>query len=225
MLNPAFLDEELCAFIGSAGCRQLFFGLESVGPRTLQIISKDCNEPKILDRILRNTAAGGILNYLYVLLGIPGTPEEEEEDTIRYLVDCGDVHVATVGSFVADMHSPMHVSPAVRAKYGVKLFSIGDMTTEFGYRVNGRDERAAARARVASYIEELYTKRPDLAIMSTLNDELRFVLATRFGSTFAQDVVSKHAVSGQLAKEGAILKAINERVNRSLGADDAVTTS
>ena len=136
--------------------------------------------------------------------------------TDYYLRDNPNIHVATIASFVADMHSPIHREPGLRLKYGLELFRIGDMTTEFGYTVNGLDVRDEARSRCSSSLASLYEHRPDLALTSLLNDELRFILAAQFGNTFAKEAMLSLRTDEGGIRQSALRRGIDERIIRTL---------
>jgi hypothetical protein len=203
-----FLDPQFCHRLFAAGCRQLFFGLENIGPRTAALVNKGAfyTEGNIR-QCLSNTAAAGILNYLFVLIGIPNAPIDEEEATASFIISNDDIHCMALGSFVVDRLSPIEVSSEVRSKYDIELFEIGDMTTEVGYTYKGRDVRAESRRRAASYTESIFSARPDLAVTALLDEETRCVMVDSFGNRFGARLAAE-LPSPQLR---SILKLAMER--------------
>ncbi len=80
------VDDELIELMHRAGCRSVFFGVETGSPRLQHLIEKDLNLPEAAARIRTCTSAG--INTTVSL--ITGFPEETEEDlwqTISFLMD------------------------------------------------------------------------------------------------------------------------------------------
>lgn len=215
-----FLDLDFCRELSKAGCRQLFFGLESIGEKTLRLTNKVANYKnyrEFIDKILENTNKSGILNYVFVIIGIPNAPIEEEIETIDYLIKNKNVHVVTPASFVVDKYSPLHVDAAIKSKYCIKLFDVGDMTTEIGYSMGGKDLRSRVQKRTKQYAKEIYNNRPDLALTTLLIDEIRFALTCKFGNNFAQEFIPMCEKSQiKTIIDEAIRNCYEERVKRQL---------
>jgi radical SAM superfamily enzyme YgiQ (UPF0313 family) len=215
-----FLDLDFCKKLAEAGCRQLFWGLESIGEETLKLTTKivNCKDySEFVDKILENTNSAGILNYIFVLIGIPNAPVRNEAETINYIIKNKNTHVVIPASFVVDKDSPIHLNDDIRSKYGIQLLDVGDMTTEIGYTINGRDVRNRTQKRTRRYAEKIYNMRPDLALSTLFNDEIRFILACEFGNNFANEFISmcnKDKINNIIDK--AIMKCYEERINRKL---------
>ena len=75
---------ELLSTMYAAGCRILYFGLESANPRVLQLMEKG-TDVKTSQRILSESHAVGIWNHVYVFFGFPTETEQEAEDTIQFV--------------------------------------------------------------------------------------------------------------------------------------------
>jgi hypothetical protein len=215
-IDPVAFSQEYCALLASAGCRQIFFGLESVGPITRQLINKGNLNTRSLKDTLAATKSAGIMNYVFVMVGIPNAPEEEEDLTMRFLIKNLDVHVATVGSFLVDMHSPIDVANNIFNKYDIELARIGDMTTEIEHLVHGKNQKEHVTERCATHLRLLYGERPDLALTSVLSDELRLILTAHFGNSFAQEAVRNPKIDLAYIKNIALGKTLRERIAREL---------
>ncbi len=81
---------ELLSTMYEAGCRILYFGLESANPRVLQLMEKG-TDVKTSQRILSDSHAVGIWNHVYVFFGFPTETEQEAEDTIQFVFKNKDV--------------------------------------------------------------------------------------------------------------------------------------
>lgn len=214
-----FLNKSFCKNLARAGCRQLFFGLESIGGATLKLIGKGSfyNMENITD-ILRNTKATGIFNYLFMMIGIPNAPLNDEKQTISYIMNNEDIHMVSLASFVVDRGSPIHIKEAVRKKYAIEIFEIGNMTTEIGYLINKKDVRGSIKNRAENYLSEVFTRRPDLALTSLLSDDIRFILTCVHGNNFAQEYMKKLKNEEDIINitRKAIRKCKEERIEREL---------
>jgi len=73
-----------------AGCRILYFGLESANPRILKLMDKG-TDIETAHRILSDSHHAGIWNHVYVFFGFPTETEKEAEDTIRFVVENKDI--------------------------------------------------------------------------------------------------------------------------------------
>jgi len=218
--DERFLDLDFCKKIAKAGCKQLFFGLESFGTQTLKCINKANSYDdyqNIVDKILENTNKVGIINYVFVMVGIPNTPVKDELETVSYIIKNKNIHVSPITSFVVDRNSPIHVDEKVRKKYNINLFCVGDMTTEIGYEINGNDPRQLIQKHSGKLIQEINKFRPDLALTYLINDEIRFILACEFGNNFAQEFISLCTTTQiETILNGAIIKCYEERITKCL---------
>jgi radical SAM superfamily enzyme YgiQ (UPF0313 family) len=78
------LDEELFRLMKRAGCRGMWFGIESGSKRILSLIRKEIS----LERVLEVVHAGkraGLAMGASIIVGFPTQTRDEEEETIRFL--------------------------------------------------------------------------------------------------------------------------------------------
>lgn len=78
------VSKELISKMYRAGCRQLFFGLESASPRVLGLIDKGI-DTRTVTRVIRDVTDAGIMSSLFVMYGFPTETDEDRERTIRFL--------------------------------------------------------------------------------------------------------------------------------------------
>lgn len=215
--DKRFFDYQFVEKVYNSGCRQIFWGIENIDNDALKYMNKGTNLT-IISRTLENTAKAGILNYCFILTGIPHISVETEKKTIDYVIHNKNIHVAAIGSYVVDRLSPMEVDDAVRDKYHISLYEIGDLTTEIGYLYKGSNQNKEVKLRTIGYIEDIYKKRPDYAVSSLLNEEIRFVLTQKYGNKFIMEYVSKIEKKKlkEIEKE-AIERVVEERVLRNSG--------
>lgn len=213
--DKKFFNYQFVEKIYNSGCRQIFWGIENIDDDALRYMNKGTNQ-NIISKTLENTAKVGILNYCFILTGIPHISIETEKKTIEYVIRNRNIHVAAIGSYVVDRLSPMEVNDVIRNKYHISLYEIGDLTTEIGYLYEGYNQNKEVKLRTIDYIEDIYSKRPDYAVSSLLNEEIRFVLTQKYGNKFIMEYISRIAKNEleEIEKE-AIDRVVEERVLRN----------
>jgi len=212
ILEKRFLQSKLVENIAKSGCRQIFFGLESKDSNVINSMSKQINRTHDVDKILATTAANGIHNYVFSMFGYPGESEDSRRMTVDYISSERNIHTAVISNFVAELESPFSRHNASR------LFHDGRMTEKYASietdagSVPVLENGAEAAQRATS---EIYSRRPDLALTSLLNDETRLELSRRFGPDFAQQAVADNPIL-PVELNNAIKQNLDERVRRRL---------
>lgn len=211
--------DEMVAKIFHSGCRQLFWGIESINDGVLKLVRKGTTKTIITENL--NTFANhGILNYCFVLTGIPNTDEQSEQETIEYIVHNTSIHVAAIGSYVVDRLSPMEKEPEIIKKYDITLYSKGDLTTEKGFLFRGMNIDATVKKRTEQYIEKIYRSRGDFALTAMLDEETRLILCSFFGNDFAKQAFSLLSKEDkELVYKMSTCRSTEERVLRNSGED------
>ena len=77
-----YVDEEMLALMGQAGCHMMSWGIESGSKEVLKRARKGA-DPGKAERALRWSKQAGIKNFGYFIIGLPG----ETEQTIRQTID------------------------------------------------------------------------------------------------------------------------------------------
>lgn len=111
-------DKETCELMYRAGCRHVFFGMESANERVLKVMMKGTHL-KNMSEGLRNIAGAGIGSYVSLVIGFPTETREEAEDTIRFVRE-HEPYIFTVGfnPFILARGSYVHMFPQ---QFGVTL--------------------------------------------------------------------------------------------------------
>jgi hypothetical protein len=84
--SRADLSSQKIQALRRAGCRGIFFGLESGSDRTLREMNKGITSKQMSDFIKR-LHSNGIFSAPSVIVGTPGEREEDFDETIRFLAD------------------------------------------------------------------------------------------------------------------------------------------
>lgn len=92
-----FVDEEMLALMGKAGCRLISWGIESANEQILKHARKGATADKA-ERALRWAKKAGIMNWGYFIIGLPGESEKSIRETIEFAkklpLDIALFHVA-----------------------------------------------------------------------------------------------------------------------------------
>lgn len=212
ILEKRFLKEELVRKISDAGCRQIFFGLESIDPKTIKSMSKEINRTHDVEKIFKLTSSNGIHNYAFSMYGFPGQDSFAQNKTIDYIIGEKNIHTAVVSNYIAELEAPY------TKENQAEFIHDGNMTERFWQRNIGGQKIKCMNsgkqdARVA--LHEIYTRRQDLAITSLLYDETRLVLCDKFGPDFAQQYLSVEK-NLNLDINKIVRSEIEQRIERQL---------
>jgi radical SAM superfamily enzyme YgiQ (UPF0313 family) len=78
-----YVDEEMLSLMGRAGCRLIFWGIESANRQILENVHKSV-APERVAEALRWSKKAGIKNWGYFIFGLPGETEDTIKETIRF---------------------------------------------------------------------------------------------------------------------------------------------
>jgi radical SAM superfamily enzyme YgiQ (UPF0313 family) len=78
-----YVDEELLALMGKAGCWMIAWGIESGNYEILKHAHKGA-DPAKAQRVLTWSRQAGIMNWGYFIIGLPGETEETIQQTIAF---------------------------------------------------------------------------------------------------------------------------------------------
>lgn len=90
------VSPELLKLMKRAGCRVIFYGVESFHQQTMDIYNKRTN-PETVKQALRDTRRTGIQTLAYVMLGAPGETREMIRENSATLNNLGVVDYALAG--------------------------------------------------------------------------------------------------------------------------------
>jgi anaerobic magnesium-protoporphyrin IX monomethyl ester cyclase len=78
-----YVDQEMLSLMGRAGCRLIFWGIESANRQILDNVHKSIAPKKVVEA-LRWSKKAGIRNWGYFILGLPGETEGTIKETIHF---------------------------------------------------------------------------------------------------------------------------------------------
>ncbi|RKT54557.1 B12-binding domain-containing radical SAM protein [Saccharothrix australiensis] len=96
-MNDKLGDPGVCRALADAGCAAVQLGLESLDPDVLRQEAKSWNHPRNYGRILKNLHDAGIQTHVFLIVGIPNEPINQNLRWLAFLEECGE-HILTIKS-------------------------------------------------------------------------------------------------------------------------------
>lgn len=128
-------DPEIWNVAARAGCKTLYYGMESANERVLALMDKHARKD-VIQHNLREAARAGIWNHVMAFYGFPGETREEAEETRQFLLqNKAHIHSVELFYFVAYRHTPMVRNPE---KFGMTIHKQDDydMPLDYYYTLN-----------------------------------------------------------------------------------------
>jgi hypothetical protein len=131
--EPALADPENAQKLSNAGLRFLQFGLETASASTLQLVKKGIT-PDLSARVLKTTAAAGIWNHVFVIVGLPGEALHDTLFTIHFLKQHAD-HIFTIKPtrFRLSRWSPLARQPSHLVSVDIALASERELALDLPF--------------------------------------------------------------------------------------------
>jgi len=137
------VDDDLVALMSKAGCRGIFFGIETGSPRMQKIIDKGLDLGEAAS-VVESTEKHGIRITTAVISGFPEEQRDDLKASINFLMDCVRFdHVSPQLNILAPLaETPLH------AQYRDQLV-LDDVLSDMSHQ--GWHQDAADRELIASY--------------------------------------------------------------------------
>jgi radical SAM superfamily enzyme YgiQ (UPF0313 family) len=137
------VDDDLIALMSRAGCRGIFFGIETGSPRMQKIIDKGLDLEEAA-RVVASTGKHGIRITTAVISGFPQEERDDLKASVNFLMDCVRFdHVSPQLNILAPLaETPLHT------EYRSQLV-LDDVLSDMSHQ--GWHQDAADRELIASY--------------------------------------------------------------------------
>lgn len=137
---------DILALMHKAGCRAVYWGLESGSERVLALMDKG-NTVQSSETTLRLASEAGIRNHIFLIVGFPTETRADLDDTIAFMLrNSPYIDQILCGHFVLEPGTPIHDRPAdfgIRKVYYKRSLSNGELV---GFEPDGwLDQPTAAR--------------------------------------------------------------------------------
>ncbi|MFQ5644296.1 MAG: B12-binding domain-containing radical SAM protein [Thiogranum sp.] len=104
-------SREILEDMYDSGCRYILWGVESGSQRVLDLIDKGTTVETV-SRVLTESAAAGIKNHAFIIIGFPTETIEELQDTLNFLYNHQDsIHQIHKGAFSLHQGSGVYKNP------------------------------------------------------------------------------------------------------------------
>ncbi|MEE2986582.1 MAG: radical SAM protein [Nitrospinota bacterium] len=185
--EASLLEPEIWDKAAEAGCRSLYFGLESANERVIKLVKKDTNiDAAIIN--LEQAKRVGIWSHVMAFYGFPSETEEEAGDTRNFLLDNQDkVHSVEMYFFVLYKHAPVFQDPSVYNIH-VKENPEHDLALDFYYTPESGQTTEEAMSRY----EKFYRDDFDPWALRINAREHVFLYITHYGTNALPDLYIKN---------------------------------
>jgi radical SAM superfamily enzyme YgiQ (UPF0313 family) len=177
--EPAF-SPELSDKLSDAGCKMLYFGLESANERILRCMDKGIKKDNVL-KICKYCTDAGIWAHLFLIFGFPTETRAEAQETMDFILHNKKIiRSVAFGSFQLTKHSRVHENPASFGVNKVIQNDSIDLSLWYEHEVS----RGMSKKETDELIQEFYNKLSfnyqDLPIWSNLDREHLFLYISHY---------------------------------------------
>lgn len=177
--EPAF-SVTLSKKIADAGCRMLYFGLESANDRILKCMDKGINKENAL-KICKYTTDAGIWTHLFLIFGFPTETRDEARETMDFILKNANViNSMSFGSFQLTKHSKVYENPAMFGVSKIKKDENIDLSLWYEHETaTGMSKRETDEV-IQEFYRELSLRYRDLQLWSNLDREHLFLYISHY---------------------------------------------
>lgn len=145
-LERQFADATFCRLLHAAGCRWLYFGLETGSEDTLRKMNKGVN-PELTTRIIEAVADSGMKVHVWIIVGFPSETRDDVQKTVDFLMEHRRlISSVEVNQFALTRLSPiMRASPSPQPGISPAMERQGDLTLIYDYTVESGLTQSEAR--------------------------------------------------------------------------------
>jgi anaerobic magnesium-protoporphyrin IX monomethyl ester cyclase len=153
------IDIDLLKQMRRAGCRLLSFGMESGSQRVLDRMNKGTSL-EIVRRNLKDSAAAGIWNHVFMFFGFPGETEEDACETIEFFqANRNVIHSLSSNTFLLERYASASKDPkSYDISQMVPPSPQQDLAYYFEYEVSSGISSKRAEEIEAAFVDSLPDK-------------------------------------------------------------------
>ncbi len=183
--EPAF-SQELSKKLADAGCRMIYFGLESANERILGCMDKGIKKENVL-KICKYCADAGIWTHLFLIFGFPTETREEAKETKDFILQNNKIiRSMSFGSFQLTKHSKVYENPRVFDVRTILKNDSLDMSLWYEYDVARGMSKKETDGIIQEFYDELSLKYRDFPIWSNLDREHLFLYISHFRKNMSE---------------------------------------
>lgn len=143
----------------NAGCRAIYWGLESASQRVLNKMEKGINI-ELVPKILQNTSRIGIWNHVFFFFGFPTESDVEAKSTSDFIFSHQDIiHSVGASYFNLEINSPVYRKPK---SYGLQIIEKIDepFAIWFNYKTETGISSNEAKIKYLQFVKEFQRELP-----------------------------------------------------------------
>ncbi len=168
-------NPELSNKLSMAGCKMLYFGLESANERVLGCMDKGIKKENAL-KICKYCADAGIWTHLFLIFGFPTETRNEARETMNFILQNNQIiRSMSFGSFQLTRHSKVYENPSSFEVNKIVQNDSMDLSLWYDYEVSGGMSKKETEEIIQEFYNELSHKYRDLPIWSNLDREHLFL--------------------------------------------------
>jgi len=172
--EPAF-SSEVGKKLSLAGCKMLYFGLESANERVLKSMDKGILKENVL-KICNHCKDAGIWSHLFLIFGFPTETRKEARETMDFILANNDrIRSMSFGSFQLTRHSKVYENPSSFHVSKIIRDNEIDISLWYDCEVSEGLSKKETDGVIQEFYGKLAHKYIDLPIWSNLDREHLFL--------------------------------------------------
>jgi len=177
--EPSF-SGEIGKKLSLAGCKMLYFGLESANERVLKCMDKGIQKENVI-RICKHCKDAGIWAHLFLIFGFPTETHKEARETMDFILANNEmIRSMSFGSFQLTRHSKVYENPSLF--HVSKIFHDDEIDLSLWYdcEVSEGLSKKETEEVIQEFYDKLAHKYVDLPIWSNLDREHLFLYIAHY---------------------------------------------
>ncbi len=174
---------EISKKMAHAGCKMLYFGLESGNDRVLSCMDKGIEKENVL-KICKNCADAGIWTHLFLIFGFPTETLDEAKETMNFvLANSSIIRSMSFGSFQLTKHSKVHENPEKFGVANIKQEDNLDLSLWYECEVQRGMSRKETDTAIKTFDALLSQRYKDFQLWRILDREHLFLYISHYKKT------------------------------------------
>ncbi len=204
--EPAF-SEEVSKKMANAGCKMLYFGLESANERILECMDKGIKKENVM-KICKYCADAGIWTHLFLIFGFPTETMGEAKETMDFVLQNSNViRSLSFGSFQLTKHSRVHGKPDMFGVRRIMQSNELDFSLWYDYEVQRGMSKKEANVAIDMFDSLLSQRYRDFQLWRTLDREHLFLYISHYKKARRVPNLAEVIERASRKKKGTVTKS------------------
>jgi radical SAM superfamily enzyme YgiQ (UPF0313 family) len=176
----AAFSSEIGKKLSLAGCKMLYFGLESANERVLKCMDKGILKENVV-KICKDCRDAGIWSHLFLIFGFPTETLKEARETMDFILLNNDrIRSMSFGSFQLTRHSKVYENPSSFHVSKILKDNEIDLSLWYDCEVSEGLSKKETDGVLQEFYDKLAHKYVDLPIWSNLDREHLFLYIAHY---------------------------------------------